>query len=62
PPPAPMDRRPSEAVRPPAEAPQRLPQTAADSRPLAVAGGASLVAAGLAWIGGARRRKKRAAA
>ena len=36
----------------------RLPQTAAESQPLTVAGGASLIAAGLAWIGGARRRRK----
>jgi len=50
-------RRPSEAVLPTAEAPTRLPQTAADSRPLTVAGGVSLIAAGLAWIGGARRRR-----
>jgi LPXTG-motif cell wall-anchored protein len=49
-------RRPSEAVRPAAEAPTRLPQTATDSRPLTVAGGGSLIAAGLAWMGGARRR------
>ena len=52
-------RRPSEAILPTAETPPRLPQTAADSRPLTVAGGGSLVAAGLAWIGGARRRWKR---
>lgn len=50
-------RRPSEAVLPTAEVPTRLPQTAADSRPLAVAGGGSLIVAGLAWIGGARRRR-----
>jgi LPXTG-motif cell wall-anchored protein len=49
-------RRPSEVVLPTAEVPTRLPQTAADSRPLTVVGGASLIAAGLAWIGGARRR------
>jgi hypothetical protein len=49
------------AVRPPAEAPPRLPLTAVDTRPLTVAGGGSLVAAGLAWIGGARRRRKRPA-
>jgi LPXTG-motif cell wall-anchored protein len=41
------------------EAQPRLPQTAADTRPLATAGGGSLIAAGLAWIGGARRRKRR---
>jgi hypothetical protein len=52
---------PSESVLPTAEAPPRLPLTASDTRPLTVAGGASLVAAGLAWIGGARRRRKRAA-
>jgi LPXTG-motif cell wall-anchored protein len=57
--PAPAEpRRPNEAVLPRAETP-RLPQTAADTRPLTVAGGGSLVAAGLAWIGGARRRRKR---
>ena len=50
-------RRPSEAVLPTAEAPTRLPQTAADSRPLTAAGGISLMAAGLAWMGGARRRR-----
>jgi LPXTG-motif cell wall-anchored protein len=52
-------REPSEAVLPRAE--PRLPQTAADSRPLMVVGGASLIAAGLAWMGGARRRRKRPA-
>lgn len=50
-------RKPSETVLPTTE--PRLPQTAVDSRPLTVAGGVSLVAAGLAWIGGARRRGKR---
>ena len=53
--------RPSEAILPTAEAPTRLPQTAADSRPLTVVGGGSLIAAGLAWIGGARRRRVSAA-
>jgi len=48
-------------TRPPARAPSRLPQTASETRPLTVAGGGSLIAAGLAWIGGARRRRKRAA-
>ena len=68
PPPAPIEpaptprsapaepRKPSEAVLPTAE--PRLPQTAVDSAPLTVAGGGSLIAAGLAWIGGARRRRK----
>jgi len=51
-------RRPAERVLPTDEAPTRLPLTAVDSRPLTVAGGGSLVAAGLAWIGGARRRRK----
>ena len=50
-------RRPSEAVLPTSEVPTRLPQTAAESRLLTVAGGVSLIAAGLAWIGGARRRR-----
>ena len=55
--PAPAEpRRPSEAVLPTAETPPRLPQTATNSGPLTVAGGVSLVAAGLAWIAGARRR------
>ena len=47
-----------DSVLPKAE--PRLPQTAAESQPLTVAGGASLIAAGLAWIGGARRRRKAA--
>jgi len=51
--------KPSETVLPTAE--PRLPKTAVDSRPLTVAGGGSLVAAGLAWIGGARRRWRRQA-
>ena len=51
--------KPSETVLPTTE--PRLPKTAVDSRPLTVAGGGSLVAAGLAWIGGARRRWKRQA-
>ena len=58
-PPAPQaaPRGPSgENVLPTAEKPH-LPQTAAESQPLTVAGGASLIAAGLAWIGGARRRR-----
>ena len=50
-------RKPSEAVLPKAE-PRRLPQTAADSRPLTVAGGGLLIAAGLAWMGGARRASR----
>jgi len=45
--------------QPPTRAPARLPQTAGDTRPLTVAGGGSLIAAGLAWIGGASRRRKR---
>jgi LPXTG-motif cell wall-anchored protein len=45
-------------AQPPARAPSRLPQTASDTRPLTVAGGGSLIGAGLAWIGGARRRKR----
>lgn len=58
--PAPAEpRKPSEAVLPTAE--PRLPQTATDTRPLTVAGGCSLIAAGFAWIGGARRRRKRPA-
>jgi LPXTG-motif cell wall-anchored protein len=47
------------AAQPPSEAAPRLPQTANETRPITVAGGASLFAAGLAWIGGARRRRKR---
>jgi len=70
PPVAPAPRAPSggpgESVlpetQPPAGAPSRLPQTASDTGPLTVAGGGSLMAAGLAWIGGARRRRKRPAA
>ena len=63
-PPAPpaAPRGPSgESVLPIAEKPH-LPQTAAESQPLTVAGGVSLIAAGLAWIGGARRRRKAAGA
>jgi LPXTG-motif cell wall-anchored protein len=57
-PPAPRESgREANSVLP--EAQPRLPQTAADTRPLTAAGGSSLIAAGLAWIGGARRRKKR---
>ena len=67
PPPAPRAALggPGESVlpetQPPPRAPSRLPQTAGETRPLTVAGGGSLIAAGLAWIGGARRRRKRAA-
>lgn len=58
PPPPPAEpRKAAEHVLPTAKAPTRLPLTAVDSRPLTVAGGASLIAAGLAWIGGARRRR-----
>ena len=39
--------------------PRSLPQTGRGSRPLAAAGGAHLLAAGLALIAGARRRKRR---
>ncbi|MCA1843486.1 MAG: LPXTG cell wall anchor domain-containing protein [Actinobacteria bacterium] len=66
PPPAPRSDfgGPGESVlpstQPPAEA-ARLPQTASETRPLTAAGGGSLIAAGLAWIGGARRRRKRPA-
>jgi LPXTG-motif cell wall-anchored protein len=49
------------SAQPPPEAAPRLPQTASDTRPLTVAGGGSLIAAGLAWIGSARRRRKRPA-
>jgi LPXTG-motif cell wall-anchored protein len=49
------------SVQPPRQTAPRLPQTASDTRPLTVAGGGSLFAAGLAWIAGARRRRKRPA-
>jgi hypothetical protein len=57
--------RPAERVRTPAGAPEELtpnlPRTGRDDRPLAVAGGANLIAAGLALIGGARHRRRRQA-
>jgi hypothetical protein len=43
----------------PPSSPPPLPVTGHDPRPLAVAGGVNLVAAGLAFIGGARRRRRR---
>lgn len=53
---------PVETVRPslrvPEDAPTRLPQTGRGSRPLTAAGGGSLLAAGLAVIGGARHRRR----
>src|SRR5581483_1135792 len=56
--------RPAEAARAPAGAPAEaqpnLPRTGRDDRPLAVAGGANLIAAGLALIAGARHRRQRA--
>src|SRR5438067_2995205 len=53
---------PAESGRVPAggpgeEAPPRLPRTGPEARPLAAVGGANLIAAGLALIGGARRRR-----
>ena len=62
PPPAPRALGgPGESVLPETQppSPPRLPQTASETRPLTAAGGGSLIAAGLAWIGGARRRRKR---
>jgi hypothetical protein len=43
----------------PEASPAPLPVTGHDARPLAAAGGVNLVAAGLAFIGGARRRRRR---
>ena len=55
--------RPAEGARSPAgapaETPPNLPRTGRDDRPLAVAGGANLIAAGLALIAGARHRRQR---
>jgi len=55
--------RPAEGARFPAAAPAattpNLPRTGRDDRPLAVAGGANLIAAGLALIAGARHRRQR---
>ena len=64
-PPAPPEEvRPVEKVRLPAgsseEAPTRLPQTGSGARPLTATGGASLLAAGLAVIAGARRKRRAA--
>jgi|GEM_PF-2892517 len=54
--------RPAEAVRARAGAPEEttpdLPRTGRDDRRLTVAGGANLIAAGLALIGGARYRRR----
>jgi LPXTG-motif cell wall-anchored protein len=43
----------------PRESPPPLPRTGGDARPLAAAGGLNLIGAGLALIGGARRRRRR---
>ncbi len=43
----------------PGESAPLLPRTGGDARPLAAAGGLNLIAAGLALIGGARRRRRR---
>jgi hypothetical protein len=43
----------------PEASPPPLPVTGHDARPLAAAGGVNLIAAGLAFIGGARRRRRR---
>jgi LPXTG-motif cell wall-anchored protein len=67
PPPAPTSTsapqesgRQADNVLPAVQPPEQLPQTAAETRPLTIAGGGSLIAAGLAWMGGARRRNRRA--
>lgn len=56
------DVGPDETVRLPAgrpeDAPVRLPQTGSGTRPLTATGGASLLAAGLAVIAGARQRSR----
>jgi len=53
----------AEGARSPAGAPEEatpnLPRTGRDDRPLAAAGGANLIAAGLALIAGARHRRQR---
>ena len=48
---------PKESIRQPAGNPAELPRTGHDSRPLVAIGGANLLAAGLALIGAARRRR-----